>query len=149
MYVLDHVLFVVAYFCTLLEEPGDESDSDGKAPMFWKKWNDASVVIRYQLSMPADRYPWISEHKLEAVPKGLRHLDIISVAYWAYVKQARERGEEILESPRWVVDISQSIERKPWGPFPQMNGQKTQNYMFDFDRVQDAEDRRRNVVEIK
>lgn len=94
--------------------------------------------MRYTLNMPADSMPWTSGHALSGIRnKGDRVTDLIQVAFWAY--KIQHPGQSC-SSPVWYVDVSQGVERKPWGPRPDCFLQQSQVYGFHLDRVLDYQD---------
>ena len=84
--------------------------------------------------------PWTSEHRLDGVPKHPRHRDIIQVAYGAYVLNCRKLKIPVITHPIWVVDVSQQVDRRPWGPNPRSFNKGSLMYVFALDRVLTVED---------
>ncbi len=94
--------------------------------------------------MPVGYERWTDKNKLVVLPKTCRHRDIVQVAYFAWLKQLPV-GSTIPRAPRFCVDASQSIDRRPWGPSPKTLTQDGQIYVFALDRVLDPEVRTRVV----
>jgi hypothetical protein len=90
------------------------------------------------MDMPSDATPWTREHDLGGVPQAARYADLIQVAFWAYAicHPEHKKGDVV----RWVVDISQDVSRKPFGPRVQTIGQRSMPYFFALDRVLTAQD---------
>ena len=118
--------------CGCVEGPDEEADN-------WGKWVDNSVAIREQLEMPTLHTPWIDSHELQGVSRKARHLELISVGYYACTKEypfpALKEGVK-----KWHCMLDQSIKRMPWGDMLDCIGQKSLPYSYHFDRVYDAED---------
>ena len=94
--------------------------------------------------MPANHKPWTGSHRLLGVPKSLghpRYVDMIQVAYWDWLRQKKTPKS----TPRWFCDITQSIERKPWGEDVSAFAQKSLPYSFELDRVLDGEETTREL----
>ena len=61
---------------------------------------------------------------------------MIQVAYWDWLRK-KQTPKSV---PVWSVDISQSVERKPWGEACGIFTQSSLVYDFTLDRVLDGED---------
>ncbi len=122
-----------------IDDGGDSKDKQAEdADESWDNWQANSVGIRTMLGMPPDSSPWTSKARLIGVPSWPRQIDCIDVAYWAWLKTVAT--EHVPTEPDFCVDVSQGVERKPWGPTPHMLGQGSQTYVFSLDRVLDGED---------
>ncbi len=107
----------------------------------WLGWHEHSVKMRYKMSMPSNMQPWTPHHCLSGVKQLPRNLDIIGVAYFAW-RRASQQGSVAGKDdcPAWFVDISQGVQRSPWGSSPGCINQTSQIYSFELDRVLDVED---------
>ena len=101
------------------------------------RWQELTATVRYQMDMPADAQPWTGSHNLVGVSKTKRSFDLIQVAWWAWRKQ---NPASRIATPKWFCDVSQQVNRKPWGPAPDCCLQSPELYMFSLDRVADSGD---------
>ncbi len=112
-------------------------------------WREKSAKVRHGLNMPKDSHPWVGTHKLTGVPLSARQIDLVEVAWWAWKEQTRhDVGFKVSQVPRWFVDVSQSIERMPWGIRPGTVTQWSRIYAFHLDKVLDGEDGCSAVVRV-
>ncbi len=87
--------------------------------------------------------PWIAHHALKGVSQVPRNLDSIAVGYWAWrlstngISSAAGLPSDV---PDWFTDISQGVQRTPWGPIPSSINQQSKIYSFALDRMLDPED---------
>ena len=117
----------------------DEAQSTAASSNEWLDWQSQSVLMRHTLQMPADCRPWTEIHRLDGVPRGrgwARYEDLIQVAYWDWLRK-KQTPESV---PVWSVDISQSVERRPWGEDCGIFTQSSLVYDFGLDRVLDGEE---------
>ncbi len=117
----------------------DESDGLSAEGGDWQNWQSHSIAVRSSLGMPPDLQGWTTSAKLTNLPNNPRARDVIDVAYFAYRKQLPP-SSKTPASPRFVVDASQAVERRPWGPSPKTLTQDGLVYAFGLDRVLDGED---------
>jgi hypothetical protein len=117
----------------------DQSDDGDELEAGYAKWQTDTVGVRASLDMPEDFAPWTPTARLVGCPQTPRHADIIDVAYFAWLKE-QDPNEALSKRPRFVVDISQGVERRPWGDEPHTQTQRSLSYTFALDRVMDAED---------
>ena len=106
-------------------------------------WQELTAALRYRMNMPADAQPWTSTHSLVGMTQCARHIDLVQVAWWAWSQQnpgCKDRN------PKWYCDVSQQVNRKPWGPSPDCFLQAPDLYMFGLDRVADAEDSHKQMI---
>lgn len=128
--------------------PSEDSDDERKTAARatkvdeeeWLNWQSHDVDIRGSLGMPPDHKPWTQHAKLVGVPARDRFRSTIDVAYFAWLKQ-QANDKPVPRMPRWCVDISQGVERKPWSSTPRTLLQHSLTYVFGLGRVMDAEDR--------
>jgi hypothetical protein len=109
-----------------------------------ENWQVHSAEMRHSLNMAPDETPWVQSHTLAGVPSTARHLELLKIAYWAWKVERKAKYAHLdcgtSASPRWICDLSQGVERKPWAPWPGMIGQKSVVYLFDRDRVMTVEE---------
>jgi hypothetical protein len=117
----------------------DGGGEDATESETWDNWQDHTLAIRDSLGMPHDYKPWTSHARLLGCPDSARCRDIIDVGYFAYQKTLQSSMPTPKEI-RWVVDISQGVERKPWSHEPATLFQGSQLYSYSLDRVLDGED---------
>ncbi len=122
------------------------SDSDGDSDeAFAKKqdaeeWNHLSKTTRFRMSMEERSTPWTPEHALSGLNrKKPRCLDLADVGYWAYLL-ATPCASDRKKNPRWFADLSQGVQRKPWGPVLPCLNQDSIPYSYELDRVLSLED---------
>jgi hypothetical protein len=85
--------------------------------------------------------PWTPEHALTGIDRSRpRCIDIIDVAFWAYLVDTPIAAERV-KRPKWWVDCSQGVERHPWGSKIPCINQDSVPYSFELDRVLSLEDR--------
>jgi hypothetical protein len=104
------------------------------------EWESASVMVRHSLGMLVKDQPWTDSHKLEGVPRQNRHLDLVQCAYGAYAVNCKKLKIQVSEHPAWCVDVTQQIDRRPWGPVPRSFNKDSLMYCFAVDRVLTIED---------
>ena len=114
----------------------DVPELDSKA---WADWQNHSIKVRGDMGMSPDLHPWTSTARMLGVPRTPRYIDMIEVGYFAWLRKQRLR-DDVPAKPMWVVDISQSVERRPWGETSNMLGQSSMPYCFWLDRILDGED---------
>ena len=68
-----------------------------------------------------------------------KHFEATELAYWAFSSKYGDKREPTTDC-EWVVDVSQNLERTPWGSsLPQITPHSVP-YVFSVDRVMTAED---------
>ncbi len=98
------------------------------------------MVVRDELEMPADFQVWTEKANLSGMPRNPRYLDVVDKCYYAWLKSLDPKMQ-VPARPRLCCDVSQGIERHPWGPEPHTICKGSLVYSFALDRCLDAEDR--------
>ena len=76
-----------------------------------------SVELRSTLGCPHDFHAWTERECLFAVEKTPRVIDLLDVAYWAYLQSIAEVPDK--GSPvKWFCDLTSQVQDRPWGSDP-------------------------------
>ena len=134
--------------CSRPQVVEDGSDSGHEGDEFvkeqqneWLCWKEHSLKTRFKLDMEKHSAPWTSDHQLRGlVPTSPRVLDVVQVAYWAWLRGQKGGAAHTKANPQWLCDATQSVHRAPWGGDPMSFNQFSKIYSFEFDRVLDVED---------
>ena len=119
----------------MLEPEADSEDEVHRGG----KWRESASKMKHNLGMPRELVIWTDTSKLVDVPSSDRYRETIQIAAWAFYKFY---GFDATPGANfeWFADISQNIDRRPWGQSPPMMAQKNIPYCFSRDRVLDVED---------
>lgn len=135
--------------CSLLQIRGDDFkviDSDGEASHDdagedrEEAWMLHTKKKRAQMGMTLDSTPWSGNHGLAGFGKKPRCIDVIDVAYWAYLVAHPQKCDRS-PTPSWWVDASQGVQRAPWGEHLPCINQDSLPFSFKLDRLLSSEDR--------
>lgn len=108
------------------------------------EWQKRSLIIRGELDMLPAWHPWTTSPCVNCFGLGAcpREHDIVNVAWWdwkrrfgTYIPQ-----DQMAPNREWFVDVSQAIERRPWGETIHTKTKTSKVYSFSLDRVLTVED---------
>jgi hypothetical protein len=68
-------------------------------------------------------------------PSSARHLDLIQVAYGAYIEDCRVKRIKPEKTPNWCVDLSQQVDRRPWGEEPRCFNKSSAVFCYSTGRM--------------
>ena len=107
-------------------EEFDEMEAENAAVMPFKKWVVHSAQVRSKLKVPHDWMPWSDVSELHGIPNTSRRaIELLNIGYIIVLKEA-QRQATLKRNPKpyrpellsrgFFADISQAVQRKPFGP---------------------------------
>ncbi len=121
----------------------DDSDDEQLELGFLKRgneWTHHSRTVRAKLNMNQDASPWVPDHALSGLDRSKpRRLDAVDVGYWSYLIAYPSQSQRSM-CPKWWADLSQGVERTPFGDIIPCITQDSILYSYELDRVLNAQD---------
>ena len=99
------------------------------------RWRQHSVATRAALGLPPKSTPWSSGAQLRGLRGDRdRRVDLLDIAFSERRNAAPYATEAELRSSFWA-NISQGVQRRPWGDLPPVLCRQSMVYSFEADAV--------------